>query len=394
MWLGQQSPLTPHASLIALCHSKTAQVRWLTPTPRESAPIFWGQLLQFDANIGMPDIADSSIQFCSIIQLKWNPIKFSTVGAAALIEMCAPINHRSLAKNEIGARPSMYNLFVSSNPDAWNGDPWQTELGRCVNEYTDNDIVERFGSLNQEAIAELKRLPSIFAYESARNLPPKFGIIRDVTKRQGEVRIDYELQEVDPFLSADDLERLNFDLDIGKWEMNRTHWAVKNVNLPKELHAKGITLPPWTRQATKTVDITKHNFDVALSFPGEDRQLVEKVAQGLESQIGPNSYFYDSNYVSQLAQPSLDTLLQEIYRTRSKLIVVFLSANYQKKDWCGVEFKAIREIIKSRENKRIMFVRTDDGVVDGVFETDGYVDARKFTPMQISTFIVQRLQFL
>jgi hypothetical protein len=48
----------------------------------------------------------------------------------------------------------------------------------------------------------------------------------------------------------------------------------------------------------------------------------------LEKRIGPNSYFYDRNDVSQLARPSQDILLQEIYRLRSKLIVVFLGSDY------------------------------------------------------------------
>jgi hypothetical protein len=72
--------------------------------------------------------------------------------------------------------------------------------------------------------------------------------------------------------------------------MNRTHWAVKDVNLAKELHAaRRITLPSWTGQATKTVDITRHHFDVALSFPGEVRPIVEQVARELKGRIGPNS---------------------------------------------------------------------------------------------------------
>ena len=98
--------------------------------------------------------------------------------------------------------------------------------------------------------------------------------------------------------------------------------------------------------------------------------------------------------MSQLARPSLDTLLQEIYRHRSKLIVVFLGSDYQRKDWCGIEFRAIREIIMERDNTRIMFVRTDDGAVDGVFKTDGYVDVRRFTPAQIAQFICERLVVL
>jgi hypothetical protein len=41
-----------------------------------------------------------------------------------------------------------------------------------------------------------------------------------------------------------------------------------------------------------------------------------------------------------------------------------------------------------------MFIRTDDGDVAGVFKTDGYVDARKFTPEKIAEFICERLSLL
>ena len=288
----------------------------------------------------------------------------------------------------------MYNLFVSANDEAWQGDHWQIEASRCVNEYTDEGIIERFGALDEAAIEELKKLPCIFAYEAFNKLDPKFGLITDVAKRQGEVRVEYELMPVEPFLTAETLSDLMFELDIGKWELNRTHWAVKDVNLPKELHRLGIELPSWTRSVLKAVDISTHNFDVGLSFPGEVRVIVEEVAKNLEHLIGPNAYFYDANYVAQLARPSLDTFLQDIYRNRSKLIVVFISADYQNKNWCGVEFRAIRDIIAEREHQRIMFIRTDDGAVEGVFDTDGYIDARNFTPAQIAGFIKERAELL
>ena len=288
----------------------------------------------------------------------------------------------------------MHNLLVSGHHESWRGEPWQIEIGRCVNEYTDSEIVEKYGTLDNFAIAELTRFPCIFAYESFNRLPPHFGVIRDVTKRQGQLRLEYELQACDPFLTADDLESMKFELDIGKWELNRTHWAVKDVNLPKELKPRGVLLPAWVGEVGKGVDLSTHEFDVALSFPGEARELVENVAVELERLIGPNTYFYDNNYVSQLARPSLDTFLQGIYRDRSKLIAVFLSADYQRKDWCGIEFRAIRDIIFAREHQRIMFIRTDDGNVDGVFATDGYVDARKFAPAKIAEFIHERSKLL
>jgi hypothetical protein len=123
----------------------------------------------------------------------------------------------------------MYNFLVSAMPGTWDGEPWKVELSRCVREYTDNEITSRYGELDAAAIAELKRFPSLFAYESGNDLAPKFGVIRDIIKRQGDVRIQYEIVPVEPFLTHRDLVALSFELDIGKWELNRTHWARVSV---------------------------------------------------------------------------------------------------------------------------------------------------------------------
>lgn len=288
----------------------------------------------------------------------------------------------------------MYNLFVSANADAWNGENWHVDLSRCVREYTEDDITGRFGKLDADAVAELKRLPCLFAYETFNDMAPKFGKIRDVVKRKVDVRIEYQIEPIEPFISARDIERMNFELDIGQWEMNRTHWAVKNVDLPRALHPKGVVLPAWTLPTSRAVNIATHVFDVALSFPGEVRLLIEGIAKELEGRIGPNSYFYDNNYISQLARPSLDTFLQDLYKNRSKLVVVFVGSDYQRKDWCGIEFRAIKEIIAERAHDRVMFVRTDDGSVEGIFKTDGYVDARRFSAAQIAQFIAERVELL
>lgn len=238
----------------------------------------------------------------------------------------------------------MYNLLVSGDETAWDGAAFTLELGRCVREYTDTAITTSFGDLDATSIAKLRRLPAIFAYETGCKKAPKFGVITNIIKRAAEVRIEFQLEDVTPFLTAEGLAKSAFELDIDKWEMNRTHWAVKDVNLARELHTLGISLPGWARTVTRAVDIESHSFDVGLSFPGEARGLVEPIAKELERTIGPNSYFYDNNYVSQLARPGLDVLLQDIYRKRSKLVVVFLSSDYQRKEWCGVDFRAIKEV--------------------------------------------------
>ncbi len=288
----------------------------------------------------------------------------------------------------------MYNLLVSADENAWEGEPIVFEERRCIYEYTDNALFKKYHSFSGESIEALTKFPCVFAYEAFNKKDPKFGLITEIKKRQGEIKIHYEIVHLNRFMTHEQFKLLEFELDILEWEMNRTHWALKNVNLPKELAAVGIYLPRWSRNKDNIIDITKHIFDVALSFPGEIRSIVEPIVAELESKLGPNSYFYDNNYTAQLARPSLDLVLQDIYRNRSKLVVVFLCAYYQEKEWCGVEFRAIKDIIKSKQHDRIMFIRTDNSDIEGVFNTDGYIDATRFGSAEIAGFIYERVSLV
>ena len=170
--------------------------------------------------------------------------------------------------------------------------------------------------------------------------------------------------------------------------------VTKYVNISKEPACKGLQLSRSERNEAKVVSITSHFFDVALSFPGEKRDYVETVAAELEGVLGPNTYFYDKNYIAQLARPSLDTLLQDIYRNRSKLVVVFLCEKYEEAEWCGIEYRAIREIIMERDHDKVMYIKMDDGKVNGVFKTDGFIDGRTHTPYEVAKFIKERISVL
>lgn len=287
----------------------------------------------------------------------------------------------------------MYNLLVSADRESWNGDPFMIDLDRYL-EHTDLNVKTKFQELTESHINDIVKLPCVFAYETSCRKDPLFGIIREITVRQKVIRLRYEIIPIPTFLTSALLTEMAFELDIVKWELNRTHWAIKNVDLGKELLAKNISLPDWINREKKAIDISKHQFEVALSFPGEVRNYVEHVAQELERLVGPDRYFYDNNYVAQLARPSLDLLLQGIYKDRAKLIVVFLCEKYQEKEWCGIEFNAIRQIIFDRHHDRVMYIKMDDGVVEGIFKTDGYIDGRKRTPNEIAGFIKERIQLL
>lgn len=285
----------------------------------------------------------------------------------------------------------MYNLFVTADCDAWDGTPGIFDLSRCLREYTDDKLKERYAQLSDENISQLQLYPCLFAYESACDKPAKLGHLTRITKRGHRVRVEYAIETDSPELPSDDLARLEWDLDIGNWEMSRTHWALKDVDLHTVLSHAGIAGAPHIDHG-QPVDITSVTFDVALSFPGEIRHYAQAVADRLSLLLGRSRIFFDNYYKSQLARPNLDTLLQDIYRNRSRLVVVFLCEAYASKDWCGIEFRAIRDIIKHREDTKVMYVRHDAGHVDGVFSTDGYIDATNHTPVEIADLIVERVR--
>ena len=150
------------------------------------------------------------------------------------------------------------------------------------------------------------------------------------------------------------------------------------------LHSTVSSKPALTR-------VEDVKFSVALSFPGQCRGYVEQISVRLASSLGAGRVFYDRDYQAQLARPDLDTLLQRIYHDQSSLIVVFLSSDYATSEWCGLEWRAVRDIIKRKRSEQVMFVRFDDAAVDGALSIDGYIDARQYDAECVARFIVERV---
>lgn len=282
-----------------------------------------------------------------------------------------------------------YHLVVSADSNAFSGSRFEMPAERCL-EYTDKRLEEYYFRFGETRIDELLALPALLAHEhNVTNARVELVRLTDIARRGTRVRGKFESIDAQS-LTYDQFYNLSFELDIDDFEYNRTHWAIKDFDLPEVLAAASIAIPPAAFPARPYVDLETHVFQVALSFPGEDRDLVEDIASRLEQRLGPNACFYDLHYQAFLARPSLDTLLQKIYGN-ARLNVIYLSENYERKRWCsGIEFRAIREIIANRENERVMFIRTGEGDVTGVFDTDGWIDANVYSPDTIAFFIEQR----
>jgi hypothetical protein len=149
----------------------------------------------------------------------------------------------------------------------------------------------------------------------------------------------------------------------------------------------GRTAAPAAK-ASACIDIFAHEFRVAFSFPGEARYRICPIAHIVQDALGPDTVFYDEWYKAELARLNLDLRLQGIY-SRAELIVVCLCAGYENKEWCGLEWRAIRDLIKKRQD-RIMLLRLDDADVSGAFSIDGYIDLRTHDDAQTGALVLRR----
>jgi hypothetical protein len=105
---------------------------------------------------------------------------------------------------------------------------------------------------------------------------------------------------------------------------------------------------------------------------------------------GKDSVFFDGYYESELARPNLDVLLQRIYRNNADLVVVFHCAGYETKEWCGLEWRAIRDLIRHRQDDRIMH----EAEVSGLFGIDGCLDLETRSPEDCAEAIHARVNAL
>jgi TIR domain len=132
-------------------------------------------------------------------------------------------------------------------------------------------------------------------------------------------------------------------------------------------------------------------FQVALSFAGEHRSFVEGVAEQLSRNLGQNRVFYDRYYEAELARPNLDIYLTKIYQEDTDLIAIFLCSNYAQKEWCGLEWRVVRDVLKRRRDSEIMSFKFDDIVIEGLLSIDGYIDIGNRTPEEVAYLILQRI---
>ncbi len=116
------------------------------------------------------------------------------------------------------------------------------------------------------------------------------------------------------------------------------------------------------------------NYDIAVSFAGEDRRLVEEFADALKKK--GVRIFYDKFEQSTLWGKDLYQHLQSIYKDKAEYCLIFVSENYTKKNWTLHELKQAQARSFQQNVEYILPVRIDDTELPGINPTIGYIDLR------------------
>jgi hypothetical protein len=143
-----------------------------------------------------------------------------------------------------------------------------------------------------------------------------------------------------------------------------------------------------SRRAAKRA-AARRQYDVALSFAGEDREYVEKVATSLQD--SGVTVFYDKFETVELWGKDLAAHLGKVYSEDSHFVVMFISKHYVEKAWPAHERQHALSRTLRGDTERILPVRLDGSEVPGLPSTIGYLDVRVLTPEKLAELIRQKL---
>jgi len=115
-----------------------------------------------------------------------------------------------------------------------------------------------------------------------------------------------------------------------------------------------------------------YTFDVAFSFAGEIRDLVERLNEELKSQDVVT--FYDFDQQSMLLGDDLESVLRSIYATSAKYYVVFMDDNYAEKVWTKYEKDIMTHSARSKHIIPIVVTEKGKSGLVGVSSTLGRID--------------------
>ena len=133
----------------------------------------------------------------------------------------------------------------------------------------------------------------------------------------------------------------------------------------------------------------QYQYDVALSFAGEDRDYVDQVAECLRA--AGVKVFYDNYEKVELWGEDLYQRLDDVYRRQARYCAIFASAAYRDKVWTKHELRSAQARALESHGVYILPARFDDTQIPGIVPTTMYVDLQTCSPEEFAEMVKQKI---
>jgi hypothetical protein len=241
----------------------------------------------------------------------------------------------------------------------------------------EGDKLAALGRLYDDAVArDLARQDEI-----ERSICYQFGLLREVY-RQGLAGVKlFRRDEMVPFFQPGSPENLRSICERVARIWRRPDQVDANGNLRAELSDAldaflGSGPPAWLIEPSLQEEAgPSFEYDVALSYAGEDRVHAEALASRLKQLR--YRVFYDQDHIAEFWGKNR-AKLHEIYSRKARFCVVFASESYLKKPWTKVELEAVQERdMEDPEPGYLLVVSIDGSRLPGISNFRIYVSIQK-----------------
>ena len=136
----------------------------------------------------------------------------------------------------------------------------------------------------------------------------------------------------------------------------------------------------------------EYEYDIAISFAGEDRDIAREIANSLAAQN--IKVFFDEFEKEKLWGTNLYDHLSHVYTYAAKFCIILISENYSKKSWTNFERRNAQARAFRESREYILPVRLDKTELPGLPETVGYLSFDDTTVNEIVESVKLKLESL
>ncbi|WP_445166793.1 TIR domain-containing protein [Mycolicibacterium sp. Dal123E01] len=135
----------------------------------------------------------------------------------------------------------------------------------------------------------------------------------------------------------------------------------------------------------------QYDFDIAVSFAGENRGFVEDVVRRVQQSAPDIAIFYDSDYRYESWGKDGIEYFTDVYLKRSRFVAMFISKHYAEKEWPRAEKRSALARALTERNEYVLPIRIDETELTGMPPSVMYIDAVREGIEGISNGILHKI---